>query len=196
MTGTTDAILMASGISRRFGKNDKLLAPFDGVPLARRALETFCALRRHFGTIYFVCSSPAVAALAQGLPVVALHNPNPQEGPSLSVRLGVTASGAANYLFCPCDQPFLDEATITTILSSHAAGGITYPVFGGKPGNPTVFSSNFRDALLALEPGQPARVIKNRHPEALRPVALDEEKPLLDIDTEEDYRRLLAMLLP
>jgi CTP:molybdopterin cytidylyltransferase MocA len=43
-TDKINAILMASGFSRRFGSANKLLATFRGKPLARHTLELACAL--------------------------------------------------------------------------------------------------------------------------------------------------------
>ncbi|MDR0524243.1 MAG: NTP transferase domain-containing protein, partial [Spirochaetaceae bacterium] len=88
-----DAVLMASGFSKRFGRADKLLTLFRGKPLARHTLELVCGLGC-FHEILFVTASPAVRELAEGLPVRVLWNEHPELGQNESIRLGVAASGA------------------------------------------------------------------------------------------------------
>lgn len=190
--GRVDAIVMASGFSRRFGAQNKLLLPFKGVPLARRTLLTALG-SSCFNTVYFVYSQAEVGALAKGLDVQAIHNPNAHQGQSAGIRLGVAASLADHYLFCPCDQPFLDASTLQAIVSARGLGKIVFPVHAGRPGSPALFSAAFRPLLLALQPGRHARDIRRQHPEAQLPVEIPSPLPLRDIDTPQDLDDLLAL---
>lgn len=189
-SGTVDAILMASGFSRRFTPQNKLLLTYNGVPLARRALELACSVPL-FNHVYFVCADSTVAALAEGLPATVVHNDHPELGSRNSVRLGVEASSADHYMFFPCDQPLLNEATILAVLENRAEETIVHPVYRQSPGSPVVFSNAYRDQLLALQPGQHARDIKARHFDKVVSVVLDSCWPLYDIDTPNDFEQLL-----
>lgn len=187
MLETVDAILMASGDSARFGEADKLLAPFRGAPLLAHTIRLALGLGC-FGSIFLVCASREVARLAEGLPVRVLDNRAPGRGMCESVRLGVEASGAEHYLFFPCDQPFLEKATVEAILAAGAPGRIVVPEYRGVPGNPTLFSAWFRGELLTLPDGEAPRRLKKRHPQAVDTVAVASPWPLRDIDTPEDLR--------
>ena len=181
------AILLASGFSRRFGKQNKLLFPFRGKPLARYTLE-LAATMGFSGGIYFIVASCEVAALADDLDAVrVVKNASPEKGQRESVRLGVEAAGlnAGYYLFFPCDQPFLDVCTVQSILDAREHGCIVEPRCGSKPGNPCLFSSVFRGELLSLADGETPRLIKGRHPEALRGVEISNPLVLEDIDDEK-----------
>lgn len=188
-----DAILMASGFSARFGGENKLLAPFRGTPLALHTIRLACAVPQ-LREIYLVYADPAVAALAEGTRCLPLHNPRPQLGGRESVRLGVTASTAGHYLFLTCDQPLLTARTVAAILEKAAPGAIVSPACGGQPGNPSLFSAAYRDELLTLGPGQHPRLIKQRHPGAVRTVAVANPLELADIDTPEALASLEAKL--
>lgn len=185
MTARVDAILMASGFSRRFGMQNKLLVPFGGMPLAQRTLTLVCG-SGFFNQVFFVWADAAVGKLADGYPVVSIHNRHPQHGSRESVRLGVQASGADYYMFFPCDQPLMDAKTVEAVLAASAPGKIAFPQFEGKPSTPSLFSSHFRAELLALGPCQQARAVKQRHPDALVPVELPNFAPLADVDTLND----------
>jgi len=183
-----DAILMASGFSHRFGRDNKLLWKFQNKPLAVYTLELACALPFH--AIHFVAADPAVLALARPYPVRRHKNTRPARGKCESIRLGVLASDADFYMFFPCDQPLLDAETVLALLEKAAPGKIVFPFFDDTPSSPVLFSSVFRGELLALQDGEGGRAVKDRHPEALVPVPIKTGRPLTDIDTAYD-RKLL-----
>jgi molybdenum cofactor cytidylyltransferase len=200
---------MASGFSRRFGKENKLLVPFRGKPLVRYTLDLVMALNNagapdpdadRFGQVFFVAADPAVIALAEafrtetrnsaGPSLGIIRNAAPGRGQRESIRLGVSASEAVYYLFFPCDQPLLDGGTVRRLLAARREGCIVQPAFRGKPGNPVLFSAAFREELLSLGPGEHPRDIKNRHPEALVTLELAGGEALFDIDDPETLKHL------
>jgi len=191
-SGPVAAILMASGFSKRFGGRNKLLVPFRGKPLARYTLELAITLDLD-GGIFFVTASDEVALLAADLPKVrVLKNAAPEKDLRESVRLGVEAAGrrAEYYLFFHCDQPFMNANTVQRIMAEREHGRIVEPRCMDKPGNPCLFSSVFREELLSLKEGETPRLIKARHPEALKFVNVSDPLILKDIDDEETLERL------
>lgn len=192
MLKRVDAILMASGYSRRFLAGDKLLHPFRGQPLAAHTLRLVTAMEA-FHRVLLICADDAVAQLASTFAVEVIRNAHPERGQRESIRLGVGASEADGYLFFPCDQPLLDAATVQRVLQAGAAGGITIPMWQGTPGAPVLFSSVFREDLLHLQPGESGKTVQARHPGAVRMVPIENPQALIDVDTQEDLRRLEKM---
>ncbi|MDR2741778.1 MAG: nucleotidyltransferase family protein [Treponema sp.] len=196
------AILMASGYSRRFGSENKLLVPFRGKPLARYTLDLVLNMEV-WREIFFVYADDRVAALAyeaaavaDGLHLEVIRNTAPEKGRRESVRLGVEAAdlrlsstGDVYYAFFPCDQPFLDTATVHRILDARRPGFIAEGCFHGEPGNPCVFSSFFRNELLTLGKSETPKHIKTRYPDRILSVELPSGLPLTDIDSREDLKK-------
>jgi molybdenum cofactor cytidylyltransferase len=206
---------MASGFSRRFGEENKLLAPFRGKALARHTLDLVCGMGG-FYRIFFVAAEDAVLALAEGLPLTPLRNGHPERGQRESIRLGIAAAegpgdtgigaGAAEaggpaggedyYLFFPCDQPLLDAPTVRRVMEARRPGRIVQPRYRGEPGNPVLWSGAFRGDLLGLAQGERGRNIIGRHRESLITLELTafprppSWNPLADID---DPRALAAL---
>lgn len=190
MANDIDIILMASGFSRRFGRENKLLHVFHGKPLVAHALDLACSFQpQSGGEIFLVYSDPAVAALAVDAPVRLIRNDTPGRGPCESVRLGVAASAAAYYMFLHGDQPFLDAATLAAVAARRQPGRIVTPCYRGKPGNPSLFSAFFRDDLLSLPDGESPRLVKNRHPDRVDKVEINDPSRLVDIDSQDDLLR-------
>ena len=185
---------MASGLSKRFGERNKLLVNFKGKPLARYTLELAVGLG-FSGGIFFVTANDDVAALAADLKTVnVIKNHAPEKDQRESVRLGLEAIDADHYLFFPCDQPFLDAATVQLILDAREPACIVEPRYRGKPGNPCLFSTVFREELLSLKDGETPRLVKGRHRGALRGVEVSNPLALEDIDDEDTLERLASLV--
>ncbi|MDR1986876.1 MAG: nucleotidyltransferase family protein [Treponema sp.] len=184
-----DAILLAAGFSRRFGTANKLLVPFRGKPLARHTLDLVSSLGS-FRRIFFITAAAAVQALAEGLPVTVIQNDRPEQGQRESIRVGVSASQGAYYMFFPCDQPLLEADTVRSLLDLRRPGCIVQPAFNGIPSTPVLFSAAFRDELLSLAQGGHPRDIKARHPEAVITAVIPEGSSLRDIDDPEMLKAL------
>lgn len=185
----TDAIVMASGFSSRFGAGDKLLCPFRGEPLVLRTVRLLRGMNA-FSTLRVVYANPAVAACLAGELVSLVFNPHPERGQRESIRLGVEASEADAFLFVPCDQPLLDGDTIERLLSAGGEGRIVAPTHRGRGGAPVLFSATFRQELSTLKPGETGKTICQRHPAATVQVEVFNGLALEDVDTLEDLRRL------
>mgnify|MGYP000072609981 CR=1 FL=1 len=118
MHASTGCVLMASGLSTRFGSN-KLLAPFDGQPLLYRAFAATDTPQLSARIV--VTRSAQVQALckAQGVPVLLHALP----GRNDTVRLGLSALLAQHpeltgCMFLPGDQPLLRRATVDQLLTA------------------------------------------------------------------------------
>jgi molybdenum cofactor cytidylyltransferase len=183
------AILPASGFSRRFGSEDKLLYVFKGKPLARHTLELVTRMGC-FDPVVFVAARPEVAALAgdagiarPGVDIRVVFNSRPEYGLRESIRLGVIAAGETGfYAFFPCDMPWLNAATVGAVLRRAAPGKIVRPVHKGRPGNPCVFAADFRNELVSLDDGEQPRDILKRHPDCVVSVEAADGTALTDID--------------
>ena len=184
-----DAILMASGFSRRFGAHDKLLRDFRGKPLALHTLELVCGMPE-FANVIFVAASPEVAGLASGTRARAIRKGAPERGMRESIRLGVAASSAGFYCFFQCDQPLLEASAVRRLLAAVKPGSIVEPLAGGQRRSPSIFSDAFREELLSLRDGEQGASIKERHREAVVSVAFDDESVFADIDTPEQLNVL------
>lgn len=182
MSAPVSAVLLASGLSRRYGSN-KLLELVDGLPLYRRAFAALPAPLFHRAAVVSCYDEILLAAEEAGyLPVL---NPAPEEGQSLSLRLGLeaVAEGAA-VLFSVCDQPRLTRESVQALLSAYQAhpGSITALSHRGHRGNPVIFPALYFPELMALTGDTGGAPILRAHPEALRLVEAVSPEELEDMD--------------
>lgn len=185
-------IVLAAGESRRYGTPKQLLS-WQGEPFVRRVAQT--ALDSGLSPV-MVVSGAYTSQIRQALgnlPVILVHNPDWMEGQSSSVKAGLRAlppeAGAA--LFLLADQPQVPKDLILSLLENHAGNlmPIVAPQVAGRRANPVLFDCTTFPALMELEGDVGGRPLFSRYPVAWLP--WDDPRLLLDVDTPEDYHRLL-----
>ena len=176
------AVLLASGLSRRYGSN-KLLAQVDGIPLYRRAFRALPPALFHRACVVSCYDEILTAAEQAGyLPV---RNPHPEEGQSSSLRLGMQAvsEGADAVLFSVCDQPHLTEHTVRALIDGwqKAPDYLTALCHQGRRGSPVIFPARFYPELMALRGDVGGSPVLKAHPDLIRTVEAPEIE-LKDMD--------------
>lgn len=194
MSCTVAAIVAAAGRSQRMGTSKQLL-DLGGKTVIARCLETLLA--GGIGEILVVVGTggEAVAAAARRYPVRVAVNPDPSGDMASSVRVGRAALSAAagGVIVALCDYPLISSATIAALAAAHAARPdlISIPTHDGRNGHPTLFPDS---CLAELLPGATLRDLVRRDPRRVQRIAVDDPWILRDMDTPEEYRRMLATL--
>jgi molybdenum cofactor cytidylyltransferase len=189
------ALILAAGASTRLGRPKQLL-DWAGRPLARAVAEVALAAGLDPVIAVVGAASRQVTAALAGLPLRIVENPAYMQGQSTSLRAGVAAlpADAAAALVLLADQPFVTAAIVARIVAEWRAHGsaIVAPAYAGQRGNPVLFDRTVFPELLAVEGDQGARAILAANPSRIRLVRFDDPRPLIDIDTSEDYERLAS----
>lgn len=183
MSAPVSAVLLASGLSRRYGSN-KLLESVDGLPLYRRAFAALPAPLFHRAAV--VSCYDEILRAAEGAGYLPVFNPAPKEGQSLSLRLGLeaVAEDSAAVLFSVCDQPRLTLESVKALLAAHQRrpGRVTALSHRGRRGNPVIFPALYFPELMALTGDTGGAPILRAHPEALQLVEAASLEELEDMD--------------
>lgn len=180
-------VLLAAGLSLRYGAVGKLVADFRGRPLAWHAAETIGALP--FARRIAVCRTgdDHLAAMIEGLGFAVVRNPDTARGQASSLALGVEAAGQPEALMvCLADMPLVDARHLRMLVERVTPGGIVASVAGPReqPMPPAVFSREYLPELLRIEGDRGARHLLQIAERVVAP-----EGTLADFDTPEDFRR-------
>jgi molybdenum cofactor cytidylyltransferase len=182
-------ILLAAGVSARFGSN-KLLEPLaDGTPLAVAAARTLA--RAIPGSIAVV--RPGDEALRglfrlEGLRVVECVRAD--DGMGASLATGVAAApDVVGWVIALGDMPWVQVATVRRVAESVAGGArIAVPYYRGRRGHPAGFANEFGDALRAMTGDIGARHLFERHADNVTHVDVDDRGIEMDVDAPRDLR--------
>jgi molybdenum cofactor cytidylyltransferase len=193
-------IVLAAGGSARMGQPKQLLR-VDGESLIRRAAKTALASRCARVLVVVGAESGVVAREIEDLPVERVDNAHWGEGIASSIRAGVDAAATARppadaVLITLADQP----AVTCALLDQLIAAGETAPVglvaceYGETLGAPALFARRHFEALRRLGGDRGGKALLTAHAEAVVRIRFD--PAAIDVDTPEDYDRLLAAASP
>ena len=188
-----DAIILASGLSRRMGCN-KLLLPLGNSTVIGQFLSRFPYA--FFQKVVFVFGNQQVAAIASQYQVVLCNNSNPEAGKSHSIQLGLSASTAEEgMMFAVADQPLLTSASIKTLLKmfrEKKTKKIIVPEVSGMSANPVIFPATCRSEFAELHGDQGGRQLILKQPERVCYVPFASGDEFLDVDTPEKYQKVVV----
>ncbi len=189
-------VLLAAGGSTRFGSPKQLL-PFRGRTLLRHAAEQAAASRGRPVVVVLGASADACAEQVADLGVRVVRNDLWTEGMASSIRVGLddvdrVAPHADGVLLMLGDQPLVSTALIDSVIDARRRtrqpmAAVQYP--DGALGVPAVFARACFDDLRRLTGASGAQGLLRR--DASRVAAVASEQPALDVDTPEEYERLL-----
>ncbi len=173
--------------------DDKLLAPVDGAPVARRALEALSAGCDAVVAVVGPHASPALRDALAGARLVECADADLGMGHSLAAGARAAAGdGADAVLVMPADMPWLAPGTARAIAEAAREGEageralrIVVPVLAdGRRGHPVAFGAAHLPALARLTGDRGARALLDAHP--TRVLRTDDAGILRDVDTPRD----------
>jgi molybdenum cofactor cytidylyltransferase len=187
------AVVLAAGLSTRFGADNKLLAELGGQPVLRRTLDAVLGVVTVPPLVVLGHEAETVGACLAGLPVDLAVNPDYAEGQQVSVAFGLQrVSGADWTLVVPGDMSALTAPALSALLAAARAGGagrVTVPMRGAERGSPVVLSADARAAIRAGGPKLGCGQFTRRHPGLVHCFDTKEAAFFADIDTTGDLAR-------
>jgi molybdenum cofactor cytidylyltransferase len=193
-------IVLAAGESTRMGSPKALLPDREGRPFVARIVRT-CA-GAGFDEVTVVTGTlhePIVAAVAADRPPIAVRfarNPDPSRGQLSSIWTGLDSAvrpGVSAIMITLVDVPLVSSATMRAVADAyrrtHAA--IVRPALDDRHGHPVVFDEALFDALRRADPAAGAKSVLRAHAAEIVHVAVDDPGSVEDVDTPEEYERML-----
>lgn len=184
-------IILASGFSRRMGK-EKLLLEVGGIPMLERVIQA--AQASMLDELMLVYHRGEMRELGEKYCITTVFNPHPEDGQSAALKAGVKRANPASngFMFLVGDQPYLNSSTINTLIAvfKKDTNRIVVPVYGEARGNPVIFPFALRHELLRLEGDRGGRSVIEHMEHWVTFVAIQGEMEATDIDTAEDYAKV------
>ena len=187
-------IILAAGLSRRMGAQNKLLLPVRDVPMIRHMVGVYRAATG--GRIGFVTGHQAteIESALKGSGADICFNADFEQGQPTSVACGLRAAkDTGDILIALGDQPLLTLDNIQSLMAAHLGADtsrISIPVFEGQRGNPILVPAALRAQLLADPRSPGCKKFTRTHPQHVQFHKLASPGFYADVDTPKAYRAL------
>ena len=193
-SGLIGIILLAAGASVRLGEAKQLLK-FGNQTLLRRSAET--ALKVSDCVVVTLgARSEILQREIDDLPLKIAENEYWEKGMGGSLKIGLEKLFEADenlegVIITVCDQPFVSADLLEKLITKYeeTKALIVACEYENTLGVPALFSAKLFPELLALEFSHGAKTLIKKHREQV--VSVEFPEGAFDIDTPEDYQKLL-----
>lgn len=194
------AIVPAAGHSRRMG-TPKLLLPLGETTIIGRVLSVLRRPEIDQAVVVVRPDDESLRAAAKaGGAVVVQPNPPPDEMRN-SVEHALRhimehfqPHDDDAWLLSPADHPLLDSSVLDALLQRWSDGDcrILIPTHAGRRGHPVLFRWDLAREVFALPADVGLNQLVRQHADEVTTLSIDNPAILQDLDTPEDYERLLS----
>jgi molybdenum cofactor cytidylyltransferase len=193
------AIILAAGASSRMGR-PKALLPIaaEGTTFLGRLVRTLREAGADDIIVVVGYDADAVRGLIEsaGLAVRTTENRDPSRGQLSSLIAALEVAdrpGVRAVLVAPVDQPLVAAETVRRLLEVYqrTRAPIVRPARQGRHGHPVILDRSLFDELRRADLSAGAREVIRRHRSDAIDVTVDDEGAFLDIDTPEEYERVM-----
>lgn len=188
-----NGIILASGFSRRMGKN-KLLMKIGEETILEKVIKEI--KKSNISNIILVAREDSIINLGIKEKLKVVINDNAIYGQSNAIKLGLTKADLdKNFMFFCGDQPFIDSFSINKLVESslNFKDNIIIPKVKDKIGSPIIFPNYLKFQLDELEGDVGGREVIKNNKDKVKYIDIDNDLFLQDIDTLDDYKKFITI---
>lgn len=191
----TGIVILAAGNSSRLGQPKQLLE-YKNSTLLKNTIKAALSVSESIIIVVTGSHKEIIEKSLNSDKIKICFNADWQAGISTSIAKGLKellllCPGCESCIFAVCDQPYLTTAIFENLIhhSQNNKKGIVASAYAETLGTPVLFNEKYFDKLFELEGHEGAKKIINRFIDDV--IAVSFEKGSIDIDTIEDYKKLI-----
>jgi molybdenum cofactor cytidylyltransferase len=190
-------VVLAAGDSTRMGR-DKAFLQWRGKSFLVGAIE---ALIPHTELVIVVAgnNAPTVAPVVYGQGASLAVNPAPERGQFSSLQAGlqdILNRGRDAAIISLVDRPPVDADTVALLRAAffdaiNRGKWAVVPEHGGRHGHPILVAREMIEAFLRAPAGATARDVEHANQQHIEYVPVEDPLVIANVDTPEDYDKLV-----
>ncbi len=190
----TGIIILAAGNSSRMGE-PKQLMKFKSKTFLQHIIEE--SKEANLNPVICVTGyqSDQISKAIAGMNVIIVNNEQWSEGMGTGISAGIKEalqSDLDSVILAVSDQPYVSSGLFAKMLTLKDKSGkkIVASSYAGTLGTPVLFDKEYFNQLISLHGNQGAKNIVHMNMSDV--VTVKFEKGSIDIDTKEDYEKLIS----
>ncbi len=189
-------IILAAGNSSRLGRPKQLLE-YKETTLLKNTISEALSVENSFVILVTGSNNNLIEKELNSSEITIAFNSEWESGMSSSIIKGIQEvlflnSDCESCILTVCDQPFVTSSVFKNLMkeSERAKKGIAASAYSETLGTPVLFRKKYFEELLKLRGQEGAKKLIKKYAEDVASVLF--EKGNIDIDTEEDYKKLIS----
>lgn len=194
----TGIIILAAGNSSRLGQPKQLLR-YKDTTFLEYIIGEASVIKEAAVIVVTGANHELIEKEIDASKIKIAFNPDWELGMSSSINTGLNKAlqlfpEIEKCILAVCDQPFVSHSIFENLITEYhkTKKGIVASSYAETVGTPVLFAKEYFDELLRLKGQEGAKKIINRFLEDTASIPF--EKGNIDIDTEEDYNKLISEL--
>lgn len=194
----TGIIILAAGNSSRLGQPKQLLR-YKDTTFLEYIIGEASVIKEAAVIVVTGANHELIEKEIDASKIKIAFNPDWELGMSSSINTGLNKAlqlfpEIEKCILAVCDQPFVSHSIFENLIAEYhkTKKGIVASSYAETVGTPVLFAKKYFDELLRLKGQEGAKKIINRFLEDTASTPF--EKGNIDIDTEEDYNKLISEL--
>ncbi len=193
------AVLLAAGRGSRMGGRPKCLLELGGVPLIRRQLIALSGAGVDEVVVVLGHYAQHIEPVISEFPITVVRNPQPDDGQVSSQRLGLAALSPKldAVVVALADQPLINAQDFNDLIAAYkkrpAATEVVVPFVQGLPGNPVMFSTSVKEAILAGDGRLGCKQWQAQNPLQVHAWETANQRYRQDVDSQQDIEALAEL---
>ena len=192
------AIVLAAGSSIRMQGTNKLLLPYKGKTIIASVVQNIQNAGIEDIIVVTGFEDDKINNALQNFPVRLVYNQAHKKGMTTTVQVGVAVAKGNGYMICLADMLAITSGEYKLLKNSFDNSikkdnkCICVPVFDNQKGNPVIFSSLYREAILHHQEMDGCKQIIQFNKGHISQVIMSTDHVIRDIDFYEDYNQVIA----
>jgi molybdenum cofactor cytidylyltransferase len=185
------AILLAAGLSKRMGGENKLTKEIEGIPLIKRSVKNIIASAVDELIIVLGYQKEIIEKLIdKNEKIKFIFNKNFESGIASSIKTGLNhlSENTKAFFICLGDMPMVNQKTYNKLIEYKNNKEIIVPTYKGKQGNPVLFPKSMKKKLIMTIQGDfGAKKILELNKNKLLNLETNDENIIKNFNTQDSF---------
>ena len=187
------SILLAAGLSKRMGGENKLTKKIQGIPLIKHSVKNILASSINELIIVLGYQKEIIEKLIDKHEKVKfIFNKDFESGMASSIKVGINhlSDNSEAFFICLADMPMVSSNIYDFLIKSKNQKDILVPTYKGQQGNPILFNKSMKEKIMSIDGDVGAKKILELNKDKILNLEINDQGVAKGFNTQIDFDSL------